>query len=63
MITDHERFKIPDESGTFKLEKRAICNDPGHGLPRDLYVLPGTGYKHVCPCCGRVDIVTNPTIG
>lgn len=52
-----------DRSGFFKLtDPPVVCADPEHEPPSMLYVPPGEGYRHVCPTCKKVTIITNPVV-
>ena len=37
--------------------KRPQCHHPEHNAPSGIYIPDGKGYRHVCPACGRTDIV------
>lgn len=52
-------FKLPEQSGMFRLDKREICLDPGHHFPTHMHIPYGHGYRHVCPRCGNVIVVKN----
>lgn len=41
-------------SGFFDLPKTEICNCPQHNPPSHIYIPQGKGYRHTCPCCGKV---------
>lgn len=52
-------METKEKSGFFDLpvEKKA-CNNPEHKVPMGICIPKGKGYKHVCPGCGEVTIVT-----
>lgn len=37
--------------------RRPMCRHPEHSAPTGIYIPEGKGYRHVCPACGRTDIV------
>lgn len=41
-----------------KVEKK--CNDPEHGPPMYYSIPQGYGYKHVCPSCGKSQVIIPP---
>lgn len=47
-----------ERGGFFDLPKVEKCNHPEHEPPRHLHIPQGKGYKHVCPSCGKVSIIT-----
>ena len=48
-----------EKSGFFDLHtEKKICNNPDHKVPTGISIPKGKGYKHVCPACGEVTIVT-----
>lgn len=51
-----------NKSGFFDLPISTICRNPEHNPPTHLYIPPGKGYKHVCPGCGHVIILSSPTV-
>lgn len=59
----------PQEGGFFPLPKfpekekdMDTCNDHEHNPPQYLHIPQGQGYKHVCPSCGKVQIVIPPQV-
>ena len=51
-----------NRGGFFDLPKVKICRDPEHLPPSFLNIPPGKGYRHICPSCGRVQVVIPPQI-
>lgn len=52
--------KLAESGGFFDIPQSGVCQDKGHNFPTHLSIPYGKGYKHVCPSCGNVIIVTNP---
>lgn len=52
MINEKENQEKP-QGGFFDLPKWNQCKHPEHNPPCHLYIPPGKGYIHVCPCCGE----------
>ena len=46
--------------GFFDLPVRQHCANPEHEPPGLLHIPAGKGYRHVCPGCGAVRIITSP---
>lgn len=38
------------------------CLDREHNAPTHLYIPPGDTYRHKCPSCGKVQIISPPNI-
>lgn len=51
----------PREGGFESAPPPMTCRHPSHEPPSNLYVPPGTRYRHVCPGCGVV-ILIHPTV-
>jgi len=65
----HNDFTAIKQSGFFDLTKigeniitKSACPDPEHKPPMHLYIPPGKGYKHICPTCGKEEILIPPQI-
>jgi hypothetical protein len=50
------------KSGFFDLPKTEQCTHPEHNPPNHICIPQGNGYRHVCPCCGRVQVLIPPQI-
>ena len=50
---------VPEQGGFFDLPSSVTCQDANHNFPMHLNIPVGKGYRHVCPSCGNVIIVTN----
>jgi hypothetical protein len=48
------------ESGFFDLPNTNRCMHPEHNPPTGICIPQGKGYRHVCPACGKVQIVIPP---
>lgn len=48
------------QSGFFDITQDVTCKDRSHNFPTHISIPAGKGYRHVCPSCGNVIIVTNP---
>ncbi len=46
------------ESGFFDLPQAVKCKHPEHNPPSHIHIPQGKGYRHVCPACGDVAILT-----
>ena len=44
--------------GFFDLPKHQVCSHYAHNPPSHLYIPPGQGYRHICPGCGHVTVMT-----
>lgn len=56
-------FPKKKESGFFDLpEEERKCTNPEHDVPSHLHIPQGKGYRHVCPSCGKVQVVKPPQI-
>lgn len=53
---------LEKQSGFFDLPDEHVCNDLQHYPPMHLCIPQGQGYRHVCPKCGKVSILTSPNI-
>ena len=51
-------YKREIKSGFFDLPTFKKCEHPEHNTPTHIYIPQGKGYKHVCPNCGNVIIMT-----
>jgi hypothetical protein len=68
-IMDNESRPIK-EDGLFPLDifkkgerKDATdCNDSEHNPPKHYNIPQGFGYRHVCPACGKSQIIIPPQI-
>lgn len=47
-----------ENSGFFDLPIKRQCFHPGHNPPSHICIPPGKGYRHVCPKCGQVTVIT-----
>lgn len=68
-IIQAEHDRIPQKGGFFPLPKfpdkkleEDTCNSTEHDPPKYLHIPQGQGYKHVCPRCGKVQVVIPPQI-
>ena len=52
-----EKFYKP---GFFNLPHFFPCQHPEHSPPSMLHVPNGQGYRHICPQCGNISILTSP---
>lgn len=50
------------EGGFFDLDPMEICNHINHLPPMYLWIPEVKGYRHICPKCGKVTVLTNPKI-
>lgn len=48
------------KSGFFPLNIQKGCQDRAHNPPGYMVIPQGQGYRHVCPSCGKVQIVIPP---
>lgn len=44
-------------SGFFDLHLEKLCTNNGHNPPMFISIPAGKGYRHVCPSCGKVQLV------
>ena len=51
-----EKFYKP---GFFNLPHFFPCQHPEHSPPSMLHVPNGQGYRHICPKCGNISILTS----
>jgi hypothetical protein len=51
-------FPLPKGDRAFMAEPET-CRHPHHNPPSHLHVPEGHGYRHTCPGCGGVRIITN----
>jgi len=49
--------KPKPRSGFFDLESKHTCKHPEHEPPKHIHIPQGKGYKHICPCCGKEQII------
>lgn len=47
-----------EKGGFFDLIKEKTCNHSEHEPPTHLYIPPGKGYRHICPGCGEIKVIT-----
>lgn len=59
---DSDMYNSKSESGYFDLPTEVKCNDRSHNPPSHLHIPYGKGYRHVCPRCKNVIIITSPNI-
>ena len=54
-------FELPKETRTYTSDStQDVCYHPEHNPPSHLHIPNGWGYRHECPRCGKVTIVTSP---
>jgi len=51
-----------NKSGFFPLEQPSFCGHPEHEPPTHLYIPQGQGYRHVCPFCGKEQVLIQTKI-
>ncbi|ARP89779.1 hypothetical protein CAL14_05340 [Bordetella genomosp. 9] len=61
MCAPFQGCSVPQEqrkkSGFFDLPRQEFCTHQEHNAPNGIYVPPGKGYRHVCPGCGREQVI------
>lgn len=53
---------IKDEGGFKNDEKNLPCCSPYHQPPMNLYIPSGKKYRHICPACGKVNVLRGSNI-
>ena len=46
-----------EQSGFFDVPLVVSCSDPAHNAPSMMHIPMGKGYRHVCPTCGKVQVL------
>lgn len=57
-----QNIKTGENGGFFDLPTDNMCKDKEHNPPQYLHIPQGKGYRHVCPSCGKQQIVIPPQI-
>jgi len=54
--------KEPNKSGFEMLKDEAFCLDINHSPPTHLWIPQGKQYRHICPTCGKEQVLKSVTV-
>lgn len=52
-----KEIELNKQGGFFDLPKLNICNNPEHNPPTHIHIPQGKGYRHICPGCGKEQVI------